>query len=185
MLKTRPAMRSLLGLNATLALLALLALLVLLAACASGGTATTPAPSATPATTAAPAPPPVAGDVERTEFAPSLGVKLSDMTRRTSGLYVQDLAVGTGAVAASGRTVVVRYSGWLPNGKQVDAGEISVALGANKVIRAWEEGLLGMRAGGKRLLVVPPHLGYGARGAGNDIPPNAVLVFSMQVQSVF
>ena len=153
-------------------------LLGLLAACSSGGGS---APAATPA----PQPQPVAGDVERTQFAPSLGVNLSDMTRRTSGLYVKDVAVGTGAVAASGRTVVVRYSGWLPNGKAVDQGEITVTLGTNKVIRAWEEGLLGMRTGGRRLLVVPPHLGYGARGAGNDIPPNAVLVFMMEVQSVF
>jgi FKBP-type peptidyl-prolyl cis-trans isomerase len=106
------------------------------------------------------------------------------MLRYASGLYVQDLTTGTGSVATRGRTVVVRYAGWLPNGKQFDAGEISVTLGTNKTIRAWEEGLLGMRAGGRRRLVVPPALGYGSRGAGNDIPPNSVLVFVMEVTGV-
>lgn len=151
--------------------------LALLAACASGGSSSS--------ASATSAPQPAIGEVERTQFNPSLGVKLDSMTRRTSGLYVEDLAVGTGAVATIGRTAVVRYSGWLPNGKTVDSGEITVELGTGKVIRAWEEGLLGMRAGGRRLLVVPPHLGYGARGAGDDIPPNAVLVFIMQVQEVY
>jgi FKBP-type peptidyl-prolyl cis-trans isomerase len=130
------------------------------------------------------APQPIAGDIERTTFAPELGLRLDAMTRRASGMYVQDLTPGTGSVATRGRTVVVRYTGWLPNGKQFDSGEISVTLGTNKTIAAWEEGLLGMRVGGKRRLVVPPNLGYGARGAGNDIPPNAVLVFDMEVTSV-
>src|SRR5207253_8683109 len=127
------------------------------------------------AATASQAPQPIAGDVERTTFAPSLNVNLVSMIRRTSGLYVQDLKTGTGSVAARGRSVVVRYVGWLPNGKQFDASEITVALGSNKTIAAWEEGLLGMRVGGQRRLVVPPNMGYGARGAGNDIPPNSVL----------
>jgi FKBP-type peptidyl-prolyl cis-trans isomerase len=124
------------------------------------------------------------GDVERTTFAPSLGVRLDAMIRRASGLYVQDLTPGTGSVATRGRSVIVRYVGWLADGKQVDAGEITVELGSNKTIRAWEEGLLGMRVGGRRRLVVPPVLGYGARGAGDAIPPNAVLVFDMEVVSV-
>jgi peptidylprolyl isomerase len=130
-------------------------------------------------------PQPIAGDIERTTFDPALGVNLAAMTKRASGMYVQDLAAGTGSVAIRGRTAVVHYTGWLPNGKQFDSGEISVTLGTNKTIAAWEEGLLGMRVGGKRRLVVPPNLGYGARGAGNDIPPNAVLVFDMEVTSVF
>jgi FKBP-type peptidyl-prolyl cis-trans isomerase FkpA len=133
----------------------------------------------------APVPQPVAGDIERTTFDPALGVHLEAMTKRASGMYVQDLTPGTGSVAIRGRTVVVHYAGWLPSGKQFDAGEISVTLGNNKTIAAWEEGLLGMRVGGKRRLVVPPNLAYGARGAGNDIPPNAVLVFDMEVTSVF
>jgi FKBP-type peptidyl-prolyl cis-trans isomerase len=148
-------------------------------ACAGGG-ASIPA-STSPAAN----PRPIAGDVERTEFNPSLDIHLDAMSRRASGLYVQDLVVGTGAVAARERTVVVRYTGWLPNGKEFDSGEISVTIGSNKTIRAWEEGLLGMRVGGKRRLVVPPSLGYGARGAGDEIPPNSVLVFEMEARSVF
>jgi peptidylprolyl isomerase len=148
-----------------------------LAACGGGGT------SATAASTA-PVPQALPGDVERTTFAPSLDIHLDAMARRPSGLYVQDLTPGTGAVATRGRSLIVRYTGWLPDGKQVDTGEITVELGTNKTIRAWEEGLLGMRVGGRRRLVVPPALAYGARGAGDAIPPNAVLVFEMEVLSV-
>ena len=133
---------------------------------------------------ASPAPRPVS-EVQRTHFDPALGVDLSKMLLKPSGLYVEDLATGTGAVAAPERTIVVRYVGWLPSGKTVDQGEITVALGSNKVIRAWEEGLLGMRVGGRRLIVSPPSLAYGAQGAGNDIPPNTVLVFVMQLQAVY
>lgn len=145
--------------------------------CGGGGTSgssvsTAPVPQALP------------GDVERTSFAPSLGVHLDSMSRHASGLYVQDIERGTGAIALRGRSVIVRYTGWLADGKQFDSGEITIALGTNKTIRAWEEGLLGMRVGGKRRLVVPPDLGYGARGSGDVIPPNAVLVFDMEVTSV-
>jgi len=105
------------------------------------------------------------------------------MVRRASGLYVKDLRVGTGAVALHGKSVVVRYIGWLPSGKQFDQGEITVTLGSNKTIAAWEEGVLGMRVGGVRQLVVPPNLAYGDKGAGTDIPPNSVLVFEMQLMS--
>lgn len=136
------------------------------------------------AVSTAPVPELLPGDVERTTFAPALGVHLDSMVRRATGLYVQDLMPGTGAVATRGRSVIVRYVGWLADGKQIDAGEITVGLGTNKTIRAWEEGLLGMRVGGRRRLVVPPALGYGARGAGDNIPSNAVLVFDMEVLSV-
>jgi FKBP-type peptidyl-prolyl cis-trans isomerase FkpA len=149
---------------------------VLVSACSQGGSSVG---------ASGPVPQPIAGDIERTTFDPALGVRLDAMTKRASGMYVQDLTAGTGSVATRGRTVVVRYTGWLPSGKQFDSGEISVTLGSNKTIAAWEEGLLGMRVGGKRRLVVPPNLGYGSRGAGDDIPPNAVLVFDMEVSSVF
>lgn len=153
-----------------------------LVACASAPASTTPGVTTT-ASTASSRPQPAPGDVERTTFAPSLGVHLADMTRRSSGLYVQDLKTGTGAVATSGRSVVIRYTGFLPSGKQFDSGEITVTLGSKKTIPAWEEGLLGMRVGGQRRLVVPPNLGYGASGAG-EIPPNAVLVFEMEMTAV-
>ena len=147
-----------------------------LAACGGGGS--------TPAASATTTPQPIAGDVERTQFNPSLGVHLDQMVKRASGLYVQDLTMGTGAIASRGRTAVVRFTGWRADGKQFDEGEITVNLGSRQTIAAWEEGLLGMRVGGKRRLVVPPNLAYGARGAGNDIPPNSVLVFDMTLQSV-
>lgn len=159
-------------------------LMMLFAAAACGGGSTA---ASTPASTSpSPAPPPsaVLSDVERTTFASSLGVDLGAMTKRASGLYVQDLEMGTGAVAIRGKSAVVRYAGWLANGKQFDSGEVTVTLGTNKVIRAWEEGLLGMRVGGRRRLVTPPNLGYGSRGAGDDIPPNSVLVFEMQIMSI-
>lgn len=153
------------------------ALLLVIAAC--GGGASSPSPAA------GPAPQPLATDVERTAFDPSLNVHLDKMVRRPSGLYVQDVTMGTGAIAVRGRTAVVRYTGWRSDGKQFDDGEVSVTLGSRQTIAAWEEGLLGMRVGGKRRLVVPPNLGYGERGAGADIPPNSVLVFDMSLQSVY
>jgi FKBP-type peptidyl-prolyl cis-trans isomerase len=153
------------------------------AACAGGGG------SAASTTTSASRPvsvSPVAdGDIEHTQFSASLDVNLAKMMRRTSGLYVQDLQVGTGTVAAQGRTAVLRYAGYLPNGKQFDAGEITISIGAGKVIRAWDEGVLGMRVGGRRRLIAPPHLAYGSRGAPPDIPPNAVLVFDMELTQVY
>jgi FKBP-type peptidyl-prolyl cis-trans isomerase FkpA len=130
-----------------------------------------------------PTPTPLASDVERTTFAPSLGVHIESMSRRPSGLYVQDLESGTGAVVTRGRTAVVRYTGWLANGDEFDSGEVSVSVGSHQTIPAWEEALLGMRVGGKRRIVTPPNLAYGASGAGK-IPPNAVLVFDMEVTDV-
>jgi FKBP-type peptidyl-prolyl cis-trans isomerase FkpA len=153
------------------------ALLLPCAACGGSGSA--------PASTTSTVPQPIAGDVERTAFNSQLGVHLDQMVKRASGLYVQDLVMGNGAIATRGRTAVVRYTGWRPDGKQFDDGEVTVALGSRQTIAAWEEGLLGMRVGGKRRLVVPPNLGYGERGAGNDIPPNTVLVFDMTLQSVY
>jgi len=167
---------------------AIVAVVFTIAAC-SGSGGTTPAGSAS--TTPSPVsnagramtPQPAPGDIELTTFAPALNVHLDSMVRRASGLYVQDLQMGTGAVATRGRTVIVRYSGFLADGKMFDSGEVSVTLGSNKTIRAWEEGLLGMRVGGRRRIVVPPAMGYGARGSGDVIPPNAVLVFDMEMMS--
>lgn len=168
---------------------------MLAVAAAAGACAHSNPPEATPVparTSAAvtpapvPAPAPVAVDdvVRQTTFAPALEVQLDRMLRHPSGLYVQDLTVGTGAIALRGKTLVVRYTGSLPDGTQFDNGEITVTLGSKGVIPGWEEGLLGMRVGGRRRLVVPPDLGYGAKGAGS-IPPNSVLVFDMEVTSVF
>lgn len=123
------------------------------------------------------------------EFAESLGIELADMQQTPSGLYIQDLVEGRGLAARSGHVVVVHYTGWLPNGEEFDstrAGEArSFQLGARRdVITGWEEGVAGMRIGGVRRLVVPPHLGYGARGVPGAIPPNATLVFEFELLDI-
>lgn len=104
-------------------------------------------------------------------------------------LQITDMVVGTGEVAQAGDTVTVHYTGWLTNGKKfdssVDRGEpFSFPLGAGRVIRGWDEGVAGMKVGGKRQLIIPPHMGYGSRGAGGVIPPNATLKFDVELLGV-
>ena len=107
----------------------------------------------------------------------------------SSGLQYVDLTIGTGATAAAGQTVTVHYTGWLENGKKfdssVDRGQpFSFPLGAERVIKGWDEGVKGMKVGGKRKLTIPSMLGYGARGAGGVIPPNATLIFDVELLGV-
>ena len=104
-------------------------------------------------------------------------------------LKIEDLNVGTGAEAVAGKTVNVHYTGWLTNGTKfdssVDRGQpFSFSLGAGQVIQGWDKGVAGMKVGGKRKLTIPPELGYGARGAGRVIPPNATLVFEVELLGV-
>src|SRR6185436_18919819 len=104
----------------------------------------------------------------------------------SSGLQYVDLTIGTGAIAAAGQTVSVHYTGWLENGKKfyssVDRGQpFSFPLGAGRVIKGWDEG---MKVGGKRKLTIPSKLGYGAQGAGGVIPPNATLIFDVELLGV-
>jgi len=106
-----------------------------------------------------------------------------------SGLKITELSVGDGAEAASGQTVVVHYRGTLESGKQFDASydrgtPFTFPLGAGRVIKGWDEGVVGMKVGGKRKLVIPPDLAYGSRGAGGVIPPNATLVFEVELLDV-
>ncbi len=121
-------------------------------------------------------------------FAPSLGVDLTAMTKTPSGLYYRDLVAGDGKVVAADQFVAAKYTGWLTNGTQFDAtgpngSPYVFKIGTGQVIKGWDEGLLGMRVGGIRLLVVPPELGYGAAGSGDVIPPNAILVFRVEMVS--
>ena len=109
-----------------------------------------------------------------------------------SGLKYTDLVVGKGDEAKKGDTVSVNYTGWLyVNGKRGDKFDSSigrapfeVTVGQGRVIRGWDEGLQGMRVGGKRELIIPPDLGYGARGAGGVIPPNATLNFEVELLKI-
>jgi FKBP-type peptidyl-prolyl cis-trans isomerase len=106
-----------------------------------------------------------------------------------SGLKYVDLVEGTGPVAQAGQTVAVHYTGWLTDGKKfdssVDRGQpFSFPLGAGRVIKGWDEGVAGMKVGGKRKLMIPPQLGYGSRGAGGVIPPNAELIFEVQLLEI-
>ena len=96
--------------------------------------------------------------------------------------------VGDGAEANPGQKVTVNYIGLLENGKEFDSsygrGPFSFPLGAGQVIKGWDEGVAGMKVGGKRKLVIPPELGYGSRGAGGVIPPNATLVFEVELLEI-
>ena len=110
-------------------------------------------------------------------------------TTTSSGLIYDDVTMGSGDAAALGQTVSVHYTGWLPDGTKVDSSKdrnepFEFPLGAGYVIRGWDEGVQGMRVGGVRKLTIPPELGYGARGAGGVIPPNATLVFEVELLGI-
>ena len=114
--------------------------------------------------------------------APQPGVTVTE-------LKTEDTKVGTGAEAVTGKSVLVHYTGWLTNGTKFDSSKdrnepFSFQLGAGQVIKGWDQGVAGMKVGGIRKLTIPPNLGYGARGAGDAIPPNATLVFEVELLGV-
>ena len=113
----------------------------------------------------------------------------SDSTTSPSSLTIKDEVVGTGPEAKAGDTVTVNYTGWLTDGTKFDSSldrnePFSFELGAGQVIAGWDQGVAGMKVGGKRKLTIPPELGYGAQGAGGVIPPNATLVFEVELLQI-
>ena len=104
-------------------------------------------------------------------------------------LQIEEIQVGSGPEATTGSTVDVHYTGWLTDGSKFDSSldrgqPFSFALGGGMVIQGWDQGVVGMKVGGKRKLTIPPELGYGQRGAGGVIPPNATLVFEVELLAV-
>ena len=143
---------------------------IALALCLLSACATEPA---TPATTANP---------------PAATAPLGQPQTTPSGLVIIDLAEGTGPSAHSGMTARVHYTGTLESGKEFDSSRarepFAFRMGAGQVIPGWDEGLIGMKVGGKRKLLIPPHLGYGERGSPPAIPPDAKLIFEIELLGV-
>lgn len=116
--------------------------------------------------------------------------EISALSQTTeSGLMIQEIKEGSGKEAQTGNYVTVHYSGWLPDGKLFDSSvkrnkPFTVKLGTGQVIQGWEEGIQGMKVGGKRRLTIPPEIAYGAEGYPGAIPPNATLVFDIELLSV-
>lgn len=124
------------------------------------------------------------GTLDQTPPAPS-----SIAVTTASGLVYEDLQLGDGTAAQSGNTVSVNYTGWLEDGTKFDSSldrgqPFDFTLGAGQVIPGWDEGVTGMLENGTRLLVIPPELGYGTSGSGSTIPPNATLIFEVQLIDV-
>ena len=173
---------------------------VLLAAapgCGSKGTDTGSAPPAptdasAPAVTtpAAPAPAPPSADVSHTPATTEIGGKTVTMKATSSGLQYYDIKVGTGASPAPGQTASVQYVGALPAGTKFDSSydhgtdPFEFAVGEGQVIKGWDEGVATMKVGGKRRLVVPAELAYGAESPSPNIPPNSILVFDVELLAV-
>jgi FKBP-type peptidyl-prolyl cis-trans isomerase FkpA len=126
-------------------------------------------------------------NIADTTFAASLGINLATMTKTSDGLYYQDSVAGTGATALSGNQVSVTYTGYLTNGSafgtNVGGTLLTFSVGEGQVIAGFDEGVLGMKVGGTRKLVIPPSLGYGTIAAG-AIPGNSILVFTITLVSI-
>jgi peptidylprolyl isomerase len=125
-----------------------------------------------------------------TVYAPELQVDLGLMAHMPSGLYMKDITVGTGdRVAVNGAILRVHYTGWLSNGVEFDSSRdenapLEFTMGQGEVLRGWEEALTGMRVGGRRLIVLPAALGFGEGGLPGVVPPNATLVFDLEIVEI-
>jgi peptidylprolyl isomerase len=124
-----------------------------------------------------------------TEIAQMTSANDAETVTTESGLKYQEIKVGTGATPQKGQKVNVHYTGTLENGTKFDSSRdrnspFSFQIGVGQVIKGWDEGLSTMKVGGRRILTIPPDLGYGARGAGGVIPPNAVLIFDVELLGV-
>jgi peptidylprolyl isomerase len=124
---------------------------------------------------------------------PATAQTVGKTVTKASGLQITDTKIGTGAVPFPGQTCVMHYTGWLyqdgAKGKKFDSSldrgkPFEFVLGQGQVIRGWDEGVGAMKVGGKRTLIIPPELGYGARGVGGSIPPNATLIFEVELLAV-
>ncbi len=127
----------------------------------------------------------IPGNIETATFAAALEVDLGASSSNQAGLYWRDITVGTGPVVTAGQAVDVYYTGWLKDGTRFDGTTVgdpfTFQVGVGGVIAGWDQGVVGMHVGGKRQLIIPPALGYGTRGAGGVIPPDAILVFTVEV----
>ncbi|NDD27532.1 MAG: FKBP-type peptidyl-prolyl cis-trans isomerase [Proteobacteria bacterium] len=156
-----------------------LAALLFAGGCAESTTSQKPAEKA-PVTSGAPA--------TSTSGAPAPAAD-GKMVKTASGLQYIDTVEGKGASPAAGQTVVVHYTGWLLDGKKFDSSvdrekPFEFVIGQGQVIKGWDEGVASMKVGGKRTLVIPAELGYGSRGAGGAIPPNATLKFDVELIAI-
>ena len=120
---------------------------------------------------------------------PSTAATSQPVVAGVTDLKIEDMKIGTGAIAESGKTVTVHYTGWLTNGTKFDSSKdhgqpFKFQLGAGQVIKGWDQGVVGMKVGGIRKLTIPPDLAYGSAGAGGVIPPNATLVFEVELLGV-
>ena len=134
-------------------------------------------------------PDPGGTDPATTTYAASLGVNISAMTKLSNALYIQDLATGTGSgAAAKGHGLTVTYTGWLANGTQFDSNvgktPFTFTLGVGQVIQGWDQGIVGMKIGGTRRLVIGSALAYGTQGRPPAIPSNSTLVFTVTLDSL-
>lgn len=121
--------------------------------------------------------------IEEVVFDPSLGIDLATMTRLPSGVYIEDLVVGTGAELVPMATATVNYTGWLVDGTVFDSGPLSYPAVANAVVDGFLEGTLGMMVGGTRRMIIPPELGYGEAGRGS-VPGGAIMIFEVELLEV-